>query len=323
MPEQSLFLSLLFITLLVALVPLVASRKRLLPIPIVIGEILAGMLIGKSGLNWVTSGPILEFLSEFGFVFLMFLSGLEVDLSVLSQPKGSPEKNAFRGNPLFLPLLYFGLPLAGSFAIVFGLKQRGLVEKPFILGLILSPASLGIVVPVLRERGIIGSKYGQTILLSALIADFAPLILLSVAFSFLKKGIFLQLILLLLFLTAFALSLRLGIKLSRSRILQKIFKDISQASPHIRVRGAIALMVAWASLAHVLGTGVILGAFIAGIIVNILAGPEESVLREKLDVLGFGFFIPFFFIMVGSRFDWRVLIHSSGALILIPILIAP
>lgn len=321
MDQSSPFFSILIITLLAALVPLLATRKRLFPLPIVIGEILAGMLIGKNGFNLVTPSPILEFLSEFGFVFLMFLSGLEVDLSVLTDTGESHDKPSVRRNPLFLSLIHFCLTLVGSFGVAYGLRHYGLVESPFILGLILSTTSLGIVLPILKERGIISSKYGQQVLLSALVADFATLVLLSIAFAFLKKGGGLQLFLLLLFLTAVALSLRFGIKMSRSKTLQKIFQDLSRATAHIRVRGAIALMVAWVSLAHVLGTEVILGAFIAGIIVNILAGKEESVLRDKLDVLGFGFFIPFFFIMVGSRFDWQILVHSRGTFILFPLLI--
>jgi len=85
---------------------------------------------------------------------------------------------------------------------------------------------------------------------------------------------------------------------------------------------AIALMVAWAALAHALGTEVILGAFMAGVIVSLVAGPEESMLREKLDALGYGFFIPIFFISVGCRFDLGAMLGSSQGLVLFPLLLA-
>ena len=310
MPEQSPLLSLLLITTLAALVPLLASRLRGWRIPIVIGEILAGMIIGTSGFNLVAPSPILDFLAEFGFVFLMFISGLEVDVSALTMPALEEEREPFWRAPLFLAIFSFILTLVGAFAIAFGLGKVGLVRSPLIMGLILSTTSLGIVVPVLKERGIAPTRYGQLMLVTALIADVVTLVLLSVAFGILQKGFALQLILILSLLLLFAVFLRMGIVVSKVPGLRKVVQELSTATAQIRVRGAIALMVAWATLAHALGIEVILGAFLAGVIVRIIAGPEEAVLREKLDALGFGFFIPIFFISVGSRFDINVLIGS-------------
>ena len=321
MSEQSSLLSLLLITTLAALVPLLASRLRGWRIPIVIGEILAGMIIGRSGFNLVASGPILDFLAEFGFVFLMFISGLEVDISALTTHDLAEEREPFWRAPLFLAAFSFILTLVGAFAIAFGLGQAGLVRSPLIMGLILSTTSLGIVMPVLKERGIVPTRYGQLMLVTALIADVVTLVLLSVAFGILQKGFALQLILILSLLLIFAVFLRMGIVVSKVPGLKKVVQELSSATAQIRVRGAIALMVAWATLAHALGIEVILGAFLAGVIVSIIAGPEEAALREKLDALGFGFFIPIFFISVGSRFDLNVLIGSQEALILFPLLL--
>jgi CPA2 family monovalent cation:H+ antiporter-2 len=320
-PEQSALLSLLLITVLAALVPLLATRLRGWRIPIVIGEILAGIIIGKSGFDLVTTGPILDFLAQFGFVFLMFISGLEVDISALTMAPLEEERGPFWREPLFLAIFSFILTLVGAFAIAFGLGEIGLVRSPLIMGLILSTTSLGIVVPVLKERGIAPTRYGQLMLVTALIADVVTLVLLSVAFGILQKGFALQLILILSLLVIFAIVLRTGIAVSKVPGLKKVVQELSTATAQIRVRGAIALMVAWATLAHTLGIEVILGAFLAGVIVSIIAGPEEAVLREKLDALGFGFFIPIFFISVGSRFDLNVLIGSQEALILFPLLI--
>jgi CPA2 family monovalent cation:H+ antiporter-2 len=324
-PEQSALLSLLLITVLAAAVPLVASRLRGWRIPIVIGEILAGMIIGKSGFDLVAPSPILDFLAEFGFVFLMFISGLEVDVGAMTQHPleggDEGERRSFWREPLFLAFLSFILTLGSAFAIAFGLQEVGLVRSPLIIGLILSTTSLGIVVPVLKERGIAPTRYGQLMLVAALIADVVTLVLLSVAFGILQKGFALQLILFLSLLLIFAVALRMGIVVSKVPGLKKVIQELSTATAQIRVRGAIALMVAWATLATALGIEVILGAFLAGVIVSTIAGPEETILREKLDALGFGFFIPIFFISVGSRFDLNVVLGSQGALILFPLLI--
>ena len=89
MENQSAFQSLLLLTVLAALVPiLVRQARRVLAVPIVVGEILAGIAVGRSGLNLVHESPVLSFLAEFGFIFLMFLSGLEVNLNVFAEAKG-------------------------------------------------------------------------------------------------------------------------------------------------------------------------------------------------------------------------------------------
>jgi len=321
MHNQSAFISLVLITALAAVVPAVSARIERLRIPIVIGEILAGIIIGKSGLRLVQPGPILEFLAEFGFVFLMFISGLEVDITSLRLWGVSEERRPFYCRHLFMALISFGFTLAAAFVFAWGLVSVGLVENPFIMTLILGTTSLGIVVPVLKEQELMPTPYGQLILTSAMVADFVTLLLLSVVFGILKTGLGLQLILFLLLMVTFAFLFRMGIVASKVPLVKRLVQELSTATAQIRVRGSMALMVAWAALAHALGSEVILGAFLAGLFVNIIVGPEEAVLREQLDTLGFGFFIPIFFIFVGSQFDLFVLLGSYKALILFPILI--
>ena len=77
--ETSPFIALLLITGLALAVPILLGQFRRVQVPIVVGEIFAGILIGRSGLNLITASPSLDFLAEFGFAFLMFLSGLEID----------------------------------------------------------------------------------------------------------------------------------------------------------------------------------------------------------------------------------------------------
>jgi len=322
LPDQSTFIPLLIITMLAALVPALSAQFRRFRVPVVIGEILAGIIIGRSGLDLVKPGPILEFLAEFGFVLLMFLSGLEVDLRALARRGFFQERRRFWQSPLFLALIGFGLTLAGAAALAFTLGEKGFFRSPFIMGLILSTTSLGIVVPVLKERGLIAKPYGQLMLVAAVVADFITLIILSVVFGVLRKGLVPQLLLLLLLSAFFALSLRLGLRASRVPGLRSLVKELSTGTAQMRVRMAIALMVAWAALAHALGTEVILGAFMAGVIVSLVAGPEESMLREKLDALGYGFFIPIFFISVGCRFDLEAMLGSRQGLVLFPLLLA-
>ncbi|HPJ97054.1 MAG TPA: monovalent cation:proton antiporter family protein [Syntrophales bacterium] len=322
MPENHALLSLLVITMLSALVPLLAARLKRFHVPVVILEILAGVLIGKSGLDIVTPGPILDFLSEFGFVILMFISGLEMDLGSFSFSDRGNGKASFWKTPPFLTLAGFILTLGLAFSIAWGLTKGGLVQQPLIIGLILSTTSLGIVVPILKERGIAPTRYGQTILLSALLADFLTLVFLSLSLGIATQGIAVQLTVFLILLVAFAATLVMGVRIRKIKGLGKLIQGLTTATVQIRTRFSIALMVAWVALAQSLGTEVILGAFLAGVVMSVLAGQDKTMLQEKLDTIGFGFFIPLFFISVGSEFDLRVFLGSHQALALLPLLVA-
>jgi Kef-type K+ transport system membrane component KefB/Trk K+ transport system NAD-binding subunit len=321
MHEHRAIFSLLIITILAFMVPTLLSRVRRFTVPIVIGEIIAGIVIGTSGLDIVHPTPSLEFLAEFGFVFLMFVSGMEVNFSALiPEDVAETGRNFFR-RPLVIALLGFGITLVGAFIIAVLLAERRFIQHPFIVSLILSTTSLGIVVPVLKEQGIIPTAYGQMIVTAALIADFATLVLLSLVFGFFRKSIILEILLFLTLLSIFGIALRAGVLARRLPQVKDFLENFSSATTQIRIRGSIALMVAWVALSQILGIEIILGAFLAGVIASIIVGHEEHLFREKLDALGYGFFIPIFFIMVGARFDVMVLFSTEGALLLLPVLI--
>jgi Kef-type K+ transport system membrane component KefB/Trk K+ transport system NAD-binding subunit len=321
MMYDSPFVPLLLVTLLAVAVPVLVSRIRPVRLPIVVGEILAGMLIGQSGLNLVRPMPTLAFLAGFGFTFLMFLSGLEVSLDTLFAATGGADKRPHWQRPLTLAAITFLLTVLLAVMIGLGLSSLGLARNSILLGLILSTTSLGIVVPVLKERGLTATPYGQLLLVTALISDFVTLLLLSLAIAVTSHGFSLNMLLFMLLLVVFVVVAKISQQISRLPVLTRITEELAHATAQIRVRGAFALMVAWVVLSEALGVEVILGAFLAGALVSLSSQDHESPLREKLDAIGYGFFIPIFFIMVGVNFDLRVLFASPAALALVPLLI--
>ncbi len=311
--------SLLLITILAVAVPMVSVRLQRFRIPVVVGEILVGVVIGHSGLNLIETNPILEFLAWFGFIFLMFLSGLELDFDLLVLPKEKSER--LLKQPVPLAIAVFLVTLGLGLTVGFLLQETGLVTNAVLMGLILSTTSLGVVVPVLKERHLVTSHYGQVILISALLADFVTLLLFSLDVALLSKGLTLDLLLVLVLLVLFAAAVRMSRFLSNLPGLHRIKQELGHATAQIEVRGSFALMVGWAALAAVLGAEVILGAFLAGAIVSLMTDRHDSVLREKLDAIGFGFFIPIFFIMVGVNFNASALLASREGLLLVPVLL--
>ena len=315
------FVSLLLILGIAVAAPLLANRLRRIAIPIVVVEILAGIVIGQSGFNLVETSAVEEFLAEFGFTLLMFLSGLEIDFSLLrSGASGTGPARRWR-SPLAVGVgmfvLTLGLALGGSF----GLRQVTPLGDPVLMALILSTTSLGVVVPVLKERRLETRPYGQYILVAATVADFATLLLLTVFVAAISGGLTLDLLLILVLLAGFGLFARLGRFARRWGWLQHVMEDLSHATGQLRVRGAFALMVAWVVLAEALGAEVILGAFMAGALISLLGGAGESQLRDKLDAIGYGFFIPIFFILVGANFRVESIFGSDQALLVVAVLL--
>ena len=319
--EHGPYLPLLLITGLAVLVPVLARGFQKLQIPIVVGEIVAGMVIGKSGFDLIPHTETLTFLAEFGFTFLMFLSGLEVDMEQLVGTGVRGKKQRLWTQPVPLALLVLALTLTMAMGAAGLMAQAGLVKSPYLMGLILSTTSLGVVLPVLKERHLLGSRYGQYLLVASSVADFVTLLLLTAAIAMASAGLKLDLLLVLVLIAVFAPIARYGQRFASIPILRKIVDELSHATAQIRVRGAFALMVAWVVLALSLGAELILGAFLAGAVVRIVGGQSESALRAKLDAIGFGFFIPIFFIKVGVDFELDILFNSSEALMLVPILV--
>ena len=260
--------------------PFVVSRVRIVRLPIVVGEIAAGVLIGKSGLNLVQSTPTLDFLAGFGFAFLMFLSGLEVNFNALVTGGGGDTLRARWQRPVPLAILVFSATVLLALGIGAALAALGLTENAVLMGLILSTTSVGVVVPVLKERGLIAGPYGQTLLVTALISDFATLLLLSLTIAITRKGPSLDLLLFMILLVAFVAAAKLGHWARRVPGLTRLLNDLSHATAQIQVRGAFALMIIWVVLAEALGVETILGAFLAGAVISV-EPPERRVAAAR------------------------------------------
>lgn len=316
-PEQAnSWISLLVVTGLAFLVPLALTRFKRVRVPVVVGEILAGIIVGRSGLGLIEENAWLEVLSTLGFTYLLFLSGLEIDFDILSSSARGGLRRSLR--TFGLPVVYFASMLVAGLGAALILQAWDLVSNPFLMALVLSTTSLGVVVPVLKERGLSGSELGQTILLTSILADFGTMLLLTVALALERGESSGQVLLAFGLLVAFLVVDRALHWLQRLPFLSELL----QATAEVGVRGSFLLMFVFVVLSQQLGVEFILGAFMAGALVSLAEGRfRGEELRAKLDAIGFGFFIPIFFIMVGARFDLAALTQSTATLLLIPALI--
>jgi len=322
--QQINLLPLLIITILAFVIPLLTSHIRWLVIPCIIpcivGEIIGGIIIGKSGFNLIQSSPWLDFLYLFGFALLMFMMGLEIDLSQLLTTKWHQQtKEHLLFSPIAMAIIISLLTFAISFAVAYGLSRLGFSENIFLLSLILCTPAIETVVPVIKQHMPDGAPLKQVILLTAIISKVAVTILVTLAIATQEGGLIVESIASIFALfAAFFFMVRFGGRfISHSRV-QTITSKFAHATWHPQVRGAIVLMMLFIVLAQWLGIEFILGALLAGIAVS----PEgASSLEGKLDALGYGFFIPIFFIMIGVRFDLLALVTSTQTIILSLLLI--
>lgn len=308
----------MLVVTLAFIVPVLLARFR--RIPVVVGEIIAGIVVGPSIFGLVHGDePTLELLAEIGFAFLMFLSGLEIDFSILFAASQRKRRN---GPGVFLlATISFMLTLGLALALGFGLTRMRFVRDPWMMTLILSTTSLGIVVPVLKERRLSSGRFGQAILLAALLADFLTMFLITVYVAVRSTGLTLDILLIVLLFIPVILFYQVGVRWLRVPAVRRFINDMSDATAQLKVRGAFAIMIAFVVMAELLGAELILGAFLGGVVASLLSGKEEENLRHKLDAIGFGFFIPLFFIFVGVQFDLNAFIHESSAWVLLPILL--
>jgi trk system potassium uptake protein TrkA len=317
------FVSLLIVAVVAFLVPLVLTRFQRLRRPMVFGEILAGIIIGNSGMQLVHEGQILEVLALLGYAYLMFLSWLEVDFEAIL-PKPGTSLGTWQErmtNPLGLGVSAFVLTLVLAVLAGWELNALDAADDPWLAALILSTTSLGLVMPVLKERGIIDNPHGQTLLMAAVIADYATMLLVSIYVVLKLEGPTPRVLLVLLLFGAFATAWRLARVARRQFPGLNLMQGISQAMAQLDVRWALAIGLAFIALAQGLGAEIILGAFLGGALIALLADRGSSDLRHKLEVFGCAFFIPIFFIIVGRRFDLPALLGSTQALLLVPVLL--
>jgi Kef-type K+ transport system membrane component KefB len=306
------FGGLLIVVAAAFLAPLVLGLFPKVRLPSVVLEIVAGIVIGPSLLGWVHVDQAIEVISVIGLAFLLFLAGLEIDFPRL------------RGPVLKLSLLGFALSFGLAVAVGLLLKAGGLVETPLLVAIILCATSLGVLIPVLKDSGEISSTFGQLIVAAGTIADFGAVILLSIFFS--GEGGVGSTLLLIGLLVVLAGAVFLAVRgAGRSMAIRSDLLRLQDTTAQIRVRGAVVLLVGFAAIAERLGLETILGAFIAGAVLSLVDRDEQMThpqFRRKLEAIGFGVFIPVFFVTSGVSYDVDALVASVSNVLMVPIFLA-
>ncbi len=305
------FENLLVISVVAVLAPLLIGFAPRLRIPSVVIEIVAGVVVGPSVLGWVHIDLPVQILAVIGLAFLLFLSGLEIDLHQL-------------GGPILLKsVLGYVTTLALGLAVGFAFSSTGVVSSPLLFAITLSATSLGLIVPVLKDAHQLTGRVGQTAISAATVADFSAIALLSLVFSGSGASPGAKIVLLVGF-AVLVLAIAIAVaRAGRSMSLGGVLDRLQDTTAQIRVRLTIVLLVGFVALAERFGLESILGAFIAGAVVSLLdrdAGSHPN-FRLKLEAIGFGFLVPVFFVSSGVRLDLRALVEQPSAILRVPLIL--
>ncbi len=245
-----------------------------------------------------------------GLSYLLFLSGLEVDLQRL------------RGRIMILIGSAFFLSFALASLIGFGLFAIGEINSPLLIAIILVSTSLGIVIPILKDAGESATNFGQLVIAGATLGEFGSIILISLLFSSeirspLLKIAYLGIFAILILLISVVIS-----GLHRATWFMKMLQRFQDSTSQINFRIALTLLVGFVGLAYGFGAEAILGAFLAGVAFRSVYKETTEIrplLRVKLEAIGFGFFVPIFFISSGINFDLHSLLSNLLVLELVPL----
>jgi len=286
---EPITLTLIIIFLAITTAPIIARYTH---IPVIVIELIIGIIMGKSLLNIIPSNALFDFFSSFGLIFIMFLAGLEMDFLKIRK---SITKTTV------IALFSLAVPFFSGFYIA---PYLGI--HPLILGSVICTTSLGLILPISRELE--HHKEFATVLFgSVILIDILSIFILSFSIIFIRGNFnftfyYSVILLLVLFI--------LPIVLNRSNVKKRISDWIEEKSRFaIMVRLSFALLVILAAISEELGFHSIVGAFIAGLIISEIT-PKACQLEAKLESFGYGFFIPFFFILVGSKIDIPILFSS-------------
>lgn len=285
------FVSLAIIALVAAVVPVIA---RLIPgrlIPETVFLLFIGAILGPSVLGWLAVDETISFLSELGVAFLFLLAGFEIEPRNLAGTQGKHALGTW--------LVSFAIAL--GFVYFAGIGQADRIQA-IAVAIALTSTALGTLLPILKERGLMGTRLGDTVIAYGTWGELGPVLamalLLSARSALASALIMLALLLLCVLMGVFSR----GVRRRAGRIFNFIVEG-SQTTSQTYVRLTILLLVSLVAFSAIFDLDIVLGAFAAGFVLRAIVPQENETLELKLNGMAHGFFIPLFFIVSGVKID--------------------
>jgi Kef-type K+ transport system membrane component KefB len=292
--------SLVVITAIAAFTPLIVGllRIKVAEVVLLLG---GGILFGPELLGWIAVDDSIALLSELGLGMLFFLAGMEL------------EQRAVTGQSGRLAAAGWFISLAVAAAAALLMSYTGKIEDTVAVAIALTSTALGTLLPMLRDRGELNTRFGNFFMGAGAWGEFGPIIAISIVLG--TKSSFAALLSLLLFGIMAVLMAVLPARLAGDRVRALMARG-HHTSSQTALRFTMLLVVMMLAMAGRFGLDVVLGAFVAGVIVRRFAPPsDESALQVRIEAIGFGFLIPLFFVVSGATLDVRSIVENPSAMI--------
>ena len=303
--NHSTAVSFVVIAAAAVIAPLLAELLRRWRIPSVLFELALGIIIGPALLGWVEADSFVTGLSELGLAVLFFLAGYEIDFKKL---KGAPLN---RGGAGWAISLVLGLAVGAVLAL------EGFVMSSLLIGLALTTTAIGTLLPMLRDRGMLETRFGSFLTAAGAIGEFGPILAVTLLLSASSPAV--EAILLVAFAALAVAVAKLATRPQPPAMIEMLQRHLS-TSTQLPVRIILLLITLLVMVAAELGLDNLLGAFAAGMIARLALSPAQNeALSPRLEAIGFGFLIPIFFIVSGVNFDLDALLDSPSTMIRVPI----
>jgi Kef-type K+ transport system membrane component KefB len=303
--DSESFLAVVIASALAAFVAGVVSTR--MPLPVVVVEIVLGIFIGPEVLGIADPDDFLDFFSSLGLGMLFFFAGYEIDFERI------------RGSPLRLAVLGWLLSLVLAYSIGGLLALAGVVLSLLFTGSALATTAIGTLIPVLSDAGELRTRFGTFLLAAGAVGEFGPILLITLVFS--TKGAVANALILVAFVALAVVAAVIAVR-GVGRGWELLDRTL-ETSGQLAIRITVVTVFALGALAASLGLDLLLGGFVAGVIARIaLKGREVQVLESKLIAVGYGFFIPFFFVVSGIKFDLGALTENPIRLLELPLFLA-
>ncbi|MES5820961.1 cation:proton antiporter [Streptomyces sp. RG80] len=298
--------TLILIMSIAVLAPLLAyGISRWLPVPLVIFEIVLGILVGPDVLGWAGDGQVVDTLSDLGLTMLIFLAGYEIEFDKV------------RGDTLKRALWAWVISLGVGLGVASALSGW---SKGVYIGTALTSTALGTILPVLRDAGDLRSRFGSVMMAFGAVGEFGPVIAMALLLSGRSPGRSTVVLAVFALLTAGAVWWAMR---PRPPWFSRVIARTLHSSGQFAVRLVVLLLMVMLGISQALGLDTLLGAFAAGVITRLVlhgAAPESAgPVLEKVEAMGFGFLVPVFFVVTGIEFDLDALLSGGRALLLLPV----
>jgi Kef-type K+ transport system membrane component KefB len=294
------FGSLVIVVVVAALAPIVADllpgRARL---PQVVLLLVAGIVIGPSVAGWASPDPVSLF-SSVGLGFLFMLAGYELDLALLRERAGH------------LAGLSWLVSLATAAALLAGLYAVGAVDSPVVAAIALTTTALGTLLPILRDNDMLGGRFGRYVFAAGAVGELGPIVAMALFLG--TRGTLTEAVMLVAFLAVACLLALLPGRVRATKI-GAIIRRREHATSQTTLRLSIALLFLLLLAASDLGFDNVLGAFVAGMVLRRWSPGQIELLESKLDAVGYGFFIPIFFVYSGMTLDIDAIVENPAPML--------